>query len=119
MPPERATNANFEARAWRSVFSGWKPLHGSFDHQGFSLEAHDFPLESDLDWGRSFHPESVELCLNLNGSAVIECRGKKTTIAAETAVFYRVGSEPLAAAREAGGRHRFITLECRRDWLLR
>jgi len=119
MPPERATNNTFEERAWRSVASGWKPLYGSFDHQGFSLEAHDFPLEAPLDWGRSFHPESVELCLNLGGSAVLECRGKKTSLAAGSAIFYRVGSEALAAAREAGQRHRFITLECRRDWLLR
>ncbi len=99
--------------------TGWKPLFGSFEHHGFSLEAHDFAVEKDLDWGRSFHPESVELCLNLEGEGALGCRGKQVAVAPKTAVFYRIGAEVLAASRKGGARHRFITLECRRDWLLR
>lgn len=98
---------------------GWTPLFGSFEHHGFSLEAHDFKLVAPLDWARSFHPESVELCLNLDGAGTLECRGRKTRVAAGTALFYRLGGDALQAMRESGGRHRFITLECRRDWLLR
>ena len=109
----------YEAEAWKAVPAGWKPLFGSFQHQGFSLEAHDFTLPGELDWAPSFHPDSVELCLNLEGTAAMECRGKTVRIEPGTALFYRIGGEPLVAARAAGKRHRFITLECRRDWLLR
>jgi AraC-like DNA-binding protein len=113
------TESHSESNAWRSVSTGWKPLFGSYDHHGFSLEAHDFPLHKDLDWAGSFHPESVELCLNLDGAGTIDCRGRRTSVEAGTALFYRLGGDALQAARQSGGRHRFITLECRRDWLLR
>lgn len=116
--PFQPDNA-FEAAVWQPFAPGWKPLYGNFAHHGFSLEAHDIFLGSDLDWGRSFHPEAVELCLNLEGTASVELRGRKTEIGPGSALFYRLGSEPLAARRCKGGRHRFITLECRRDWLLR
>jgi AraC-like DNA-binding protein len=108
-----------EARAWRGVSPGWTPLFGSFEHLGFSLEAHDFSLKNDLDWSPSFHPGSVELCVNLEGEGELSLRGRKTRVEPGTAVFYRIGPEPIAAARFGAGRHRFITLECRRDWLLR
>jgi AraC-like DNA-binding protein len=61
----------------------------------------------------------VELCLNLEGAGTIDCRGKKTRVEPATALFYRLGGDGLQAAREGRGHHRFITLECRRDWLLR
>lgn len=109
----------FEAPAWLPVDGGWTPLFGSFGHLGFSLEAHDFSLQKPLDWSRSFHPESLELCLNLEGRGEIALRGKRVEVQPATAVFYRLGAEPLQAVRLGPGRHRFITLECRRDWLLR
>jgi AraC-like DNA-binding protein len=109
----------FEAAAWQSVATGWTPLFGSFSHLGFSLEAHDFPLKRELDWARSFHPDSIELCLNLDGTGQLSARGREVLLEPGTAVFYRIGSEPLQASRVGSGRHRFITLECRRDWLLR
>ena len=119
MQREDPSKPGHEEEAWQSVRSGWTPLHGSFEHLGFSLEAHDFPLQRELDWARSFHPESVELCLNLDGVGHLTVRGRSTRVDPGTAIFYRVGTEPITASREGKGRHRFITLECRRDWLLR
>jgi AraC-like DNA-binding protein len=113
------SSSAFEAPAWRSVSDGWLPLWGSFEHHGFSLEAHDFRSQRDLDWGRSFHPDSIELCLNLTGEGRLTCRGRETVLTPGSAVLYRIGNEAVSAVRTGGERHRFITLEFRRDWLQR
>jgi AraC-like DNA-binding protein len=118
-PPGEQLGSHREADAWRPVSKGWTPLFGSFEHLGFSLEAHDFSLKADFDWSSSFHPESVELCVNLEGEGKLTTRGRTTQVVPGSAVFYRVGPEPIAATRVGAGRHRFVTLECRRDWLLR
>src|SRR6202012_6037523 len=60
-----------EAEAWHSVGQGWRQLFGSFQNLGFSFEWHDFQLENNLDWSRSFHPGSIEICLNLAGHGVV------------------------------------------------
>ena len=52
-----------EAEAWHAVGQGWRQLFGSFGDLGFSFEWHDFLLEETLDWSRSFHPDSLEICL--------------------------------------------------------
>jgi AraC-like DNA-binding protein len=119
VPVPANVEGSHEEAAWRVVRKGWTPLFGSFGHHGFSLEAHDFPLKQPLAWSPSFHPDSLELCLNLEGEGRLSVRGRQTTLMAGSAVFYRVGTEPIEAVRTSTGRHRFITLECRRDWLLR
>ena len=57
-----------EEPAWRAVGEGWRHLHGGFRTRGMSFEWHDFECSAEFDWARSFHPESVEICLNLTGS---------------------------------------------------
>src|SRR5262245_17225339 len=56
-----------EAAAWKAVGPGWRPLFGSYRDLGFSFEWHEFTAREEIDWSRSFHPGSVELCLNLEG----------------------------------------------------
>lgn len=87
---------------------------------GVSIERHDFRLEEPLDWGRSFHEQSVELCLNLEGRGSIGTGGKKTVLRSATATSYWVGDGgSLLAHRAAGDRHHFVTIEMSRDYLAR
>jgi AraC-like DNA-binding protein len=100
-----------EAGAWRDVGAGWQPLFGGFRGAGYSIEWHDFFAKRDLDWAASFHPDCVELCLNLGGHGYVEARGSRTEFAPNTAGFYRNKDEPLAARRSAQERHQFLTVE--------
>ena len=60
-----------ETEAWHSVGSGWTPLFGRFAALGMSFEWHDFDAPREVDWGRSFHPDSVEICLNISGTGLV------------------------------------------------
>jgi len=100
-----------EAAAWHSVGEGWRPLFGSFLELGFSFEWHDFTSYKPLDWGRSFHPAGVEVCLNLDGIGTIEDDERKVELRPRTSAFYHQGEPPLTATRLAGTRHRFVTVE--------
>lgn len=100
-----------EAGAWRDVGAGWQPLFGSFRGLGFSIEWHDFFAKRELDWSASFHPECVELCLNLDGHGFVEGSGARAEFTPGTAGFYHQSDEPLNARRIAAERHQFLTVE--------
>lgn len=123
MPKARKTRAidpppfEGEIAAWAAVGAGWRQLFGSFQSLGFSLEWHDFTSADPLDWARSFHPGSVELCLNLSGDGSVTCGNRTARFSGQTAGFYRQGQRSLSAVREAGQAHRFITVEFRPDFL--
>ena len=107
----RKATAFSEVSAWRDVGIGWQPLFGTFRGAGYSIEWHDFFAKREFDWAASFHPECVELCLNLDGHGFVEGSGSRTEFAPNTAGFYRRETEPLTAKRVAGQRHRFLTVE--------
>jgi AraC-like DNA-binding protein len=110
--------ANFaEEPAWRAIGAGWRPMFGSFSKLGFSFEWHEFHSAPDLDWARSFHPNSVEVCLNLDGAGTISDGKDKVEIAPRSLVFYYQGDPGLEALRLGGQKHRFITVEFSRDFL--
>ncbi len=110
--PSTAAGASFrEAEAWRAVGAGWKQLHGNFKNLGVSFEWHDFTCDADLDWKRSFHPDSVEVCINLAGVGDVRCSEQTAEFADDTSGFYRHGDPGLTAWRRAGQPHRFITIE--------
>ena len=100
-----------EAEAWRDVGVGWQPLFGNFRGVGYSIEWHDFQANREFDWSPSFHPDCVELCLNLDGHGFVEGHGSRAEFAPNTAGFYYRQKEPLLAKRAAGERHRFLTIE--------
>ncbi len=100
-----------EAGAWRDVGAGWQPIFGSFHGAGYSVEWHDFFARRELDWGASFHPGCVELCLNLAGRGVVECGPRRMEFTPHTVGFYHRQGEPLAACRAAGEQHQFLTVE--------
>jgi AraC-like DNA-binding protein len=100
-----------EAPAWHSIGQGWRPLFGDFHNLGFSFEGHDFSTTSALDWSRSFHPNSVELCLNLEGAASLRHGKREVQIGPRNFIFYFQGSPGLTAIRNSNDKHRFITVE--------
>jgi AraC family transcriptional regulator len=110
-PTARPTPAFSEASAWQTVGEGWQPLQGSFRNLGFSVEWHDFSTKLDLDWASSFHPGSVEICLNLDGRGEVQGGNRRLEFAPETAGFYFQEGSRLRARRTGGERHRFLTVE--------
>jgi AraC-like DNA-binding protein len=115
-----SADASFrEAPAWGAVGAGWRPLFGGFRAKGFSFEWHDFATEEELDWGRSFHPGSVELCLNLDGQATLADSRQKVEVPPRASVFYFQSTPPLTARRRAQERHRFVTVEFSTKFLRR
>src|SRR5262245_43170707 len=100
-----------EEPAWVGVGDGWRPLHGSFEERGFSIEWHDFALERDLDWSRSFHPGALEICLNLTGQGEVQAGSRNLTLTAATTGFYYQRTSRLTGSRRGGEHHQFVTLE--------
>jgi AraC-like DNA-binding protein len=108
-----------EAKTWKSVSGGWRPLWAGFREYGFSVEWHDFECKSPLDCAGSFHSDSAEICLNLDGHAEFHLVGKKHELTPGAAIFYFSGRDPIAARRLPGQRHQFITIEVSRNYLKR
>lgn len=100
-----------ESGAWAPIKGVWRQLHGSFAEQGLSVEWHDFRLDRDMDWGRSFHPGSLEVCLNFSGAGVLQDGGSEQAFAAQQVAVYTLQNRRLRAVRRASSLHRFLTLE--------
>jgi AraC-like DNA-binding protein len=108
----RASSAPFtEAGVWNVIGPGWSQLFGSFDRVGVSFEWHDFSTHDHFDWGKSFHPESVEICLNLSGTGSVAIGQTHAEFPSHSAGFYHQGATPLAARRNSKERHQFLTVE--------
>lgn len=86
---------------------------------GWSFEWHDFEPVTRVDWGKSFHPQGLEVCLNLSGAGRIATRKDELDVRPASAVLYLCGDTPLTAWREAGQRHQFLTAEFSVDFLRR
>lgn len=100
-----------EAAIWRPVVNGWRQLFGGIYDSGVSIEWHDFELPQRFEWSRSFHPDSLELCLNLDGHGSIHCAEATVVLNPRTAGVYLPSRHALQAWREANQRHRFIAIE--------
>src|SRR6266404_1718859 len=105
-----------EQNAWREVKEGWRPLYGDVDAIGVAVEWHDFRMARSFDWGRTFHPRSLEFCLNLEGRGEVGIAGK-TSYQPGNSGYYAISDEPLPASRRAHDRHQFVTLEFSRAHL--
>src|SRR3954465_4670054 len=107
-----------EMKAWREVENGWRPRVGDVEQFGVGVEWHDFRTERSFDWGQSFHPRSVEFCLNLVGCGEVAQSSRiKRDYLPGTSGYYSIADEPLAATREANQRHQFVPLEFSRPHL--
>ena len=100
-----------EATAWQSVGEGWRQLHGSYRELGFSFEWHDFTARRVIDWGQSFHPGSLEICLNLAGHGLVSDGRQTLAFAPMTAGFYCQEQTRLTATRTPAERQQFLTVE--------
>lgn len=108
-----------ERQTWQPIGDGWRQLYGSIRLLGVSIEAHEFNSSVALDWGASFHPDSLEICLNLEGRGEVEAGSQTMRFTAGTVGFYVRAIDPLRAVRVARDRHRFITVELSHAWLVR
>jgi AraC-like DNA-binding protein len=112
------TDTITEHSAWQGVAQGWRQLYGDFDRLGLSVQWHDFRSEQRLDWGRSFHPRSLEFCLNLEGRGEVGRDGKQRShYLPGNSGYYAMGDETLSASRRARDHHQFVTLEFSREHL--
>ncbi|MES2570611.1 MAG: hypothetical protein V4710_11235, partial [Verrucomicrobiota bacterium] len=100
-----------EHDAWATVGNGWQRLHGTFLDRGYSIEWHDFVSTSEFDWARSFHPNSLEICLNLSGEGYIGAKDAQLELVPLSAGFYLQGAQTLTGRRAANQHHQFITVE--------
>ena len=108
-----------ERPVWNAIGNGWRHLHGSVRGAGVSFEWHDFETPVEFDWGKTFHPDSVEVCLNLAGNGTVAFNGQEASFKPLTAGFYRRAEQPLRASRQAEQRHQFLTVEMSFDFLRR
>ena len=92
-------------------------MYGDFRRSGVSIEWHDFETSKPLDWCRSFHDNSLEICLNLAGDANITHRHKKYRLVPHFVGVYCQIENHIAAQRNPGDRHQFVTIELARDFL--
>tara|TARA_Y100001934_G_scaffold278688_1_gene380523 strand:+ start:6799 stop:7806 length:1008 start_codon:yes stop_codon:yes gene_type:complete len=107
-----------EADVWEPFGSGWRPLHGRIAQDGMSLEWHEFKVPRSFAWSESFHPQSLEICLNLTGVGRITGEGATVELAPRSMAFYCVGNDSLDAERVTGKqKHQFLTIELRADAL--
>ena len=106
-----------EAAVWEPVGEGWRQLYGGFYDLGVSVEWQEFELPHAFEWSRSFHADSLELCLNLAGHGSVGCGESVVNFEPLMAGFYLPGRTALQAWRDAGQRHRFLTIEFSRRYL--
>jgi AraC family transcriptional regulator len=102
-----------EAAIWEPLGEeggGWRQLYGGYYDIGVSVEWHDFKISNPFEWSRSFHPGSLELCVNLTGEAVVACGRVRIQFEPSTAGFYLSGEDGLRSWRQPG-QHRFVTVE--------
>lgn len=104
---------------WQAWPGAWHPLCGSFAGMGWSFEWHDFEPTTRVEWGKSFHPQGLEVCLNLSGTGQLATKKSEVAVRPESAALYVSSDAPLTAWREAGQRHQFLTAEFSVDFLRR
>ena len=106
-----------EGEAWAGAGEGRRPLHGNDRQFGFSFEWHDYIAAAEVDWGQSFHPGSIEICLNLAGRGCVSDGLRTLSFAPMTAGFYGQDRVKLAGTRSGTDRHQFLTVELTRSFL--
>lgn len=106
-----------ENGTWTFAPEGWGQLHGSFPQQGISIEWHDFESKADIPWEKSFHDDSIEICLNLTGNAKISRQGKELELREKSVAFYSWRGDGLKATRLKEEKHSFLTVEISKEYL--
>lgn len=108
---------NQEAPIWQAVAGEWRPLYGGIATSGCSVELHRFHLKRPMAWHESFHPNTLEVCLNMSGRGIFEHDQAQQEIGPRMAAFYFTGQERFSAFRVPGEEHAFLTIEITLDYL--
>src|SRR5207248_4286305 len=107
-----------EQHAWREVKDGWRSLYGDVDKIGVAVEWHDFCTQRSFNWGRTFHRNSLEFCLNLAGRGAVGTEGgARSDYVPGNCGYCAIADEPLPASRRAHDGHQVVTLEFSREHL--
>jgi len=106
-----------EAQSWQSIAATWRQLYGDFAQLGISFEWHEFQIGRAFAWDTTFHPDSLELCLNMEGAGRIKSSENSAELDEMSAVFYSTGQQRIEAERLPRGKHRFLTVEFSRTFL--
>ena len=96
---------------WDNAGAAWRQLAGGFDEAGFSFEWHEWDARGPVAWSESFHPHSVELCLNLDGSGWVAAGASRIELSPGTAGFFVTNGQSLDGQRLPGEKHRFACVE--------
>jgi AraC-like DNA-binding protein len=107
---QNGSSGRLPSAAGRRFGEGSQVLYGGLPPNGVSLELHDFELAGPLAGAGRFFPGSLELCFNLAGHGRVLCRAQTMQFEPRTIGFYTVGEPGLILERQAGERHRFVTL---------
>ncbi|MEM9399797.1 MAG: AraC family transcriptional regulator, partial [Verrucomicrobiota bacterium] len=105
--PEKFMDEN---RFWKP-YIGWKRLCGDFYSQGISIEKHEFFSDKTINWHGSFHPRSLEICLNYEGISRVGRKKSLTQYPSNSHLAYSTIHCPEIVAERLPGKHRFITFE--------
>ena len=113
MPPnsDPPSSPPGESAVWRAIDGMWRPLFGSFLDRGLSIEWHDFQLDRNLAWSPSFHPGSLEICLNFSGLAQFHDGTAERELPPGHVAAYTARPNAPRAERRSGSWHRFLTIE--------
>lgn len=106
-----ATLPGHEQPFWRRSGATWRQLAGSFAQAGFSFEWQEWNAAAPLNWAESFHPHSIEICLNLQGSGWVAISEARLDFGSETAGFFATNGRPLSGQRLPSQRHQFLSVE--------
>jgi AraC-like DNA-binding protein len=110
-PAASGSPPGHEQPFWQRAGAVWRQLAGGFSRDGFSFEWHELQPSGSLNWANSFHPASVEICLNLQGSGWIVADGTRMDFGPDTVAFFATNGGHLKAQRLAGQHHRFLSVE--------
>ena len=114
----KTLSSTAENGVWRNIQGEWRQLFGSFSREGVSVEYHHFRSEKALDWSRSFHPGSLEICLNLQGSGSLRTDKSEFAIGVRSVACYLpAAGGKFHATRTPGEHHHFVTVELSREFL--
>lgn len=110
-PPPSALFLN-EASIWLSTQRESRRICGDLEGEGIDIEWHNFKSDANsaLEWPRSFHSSSLELCLNLAGHGFLQSAENRVSFEPGTAFIHVPGNRELRAYRKPGERHRFLTI---------
>lgn len=102
---------------WRLAGASWRQIAGGFKEAGFSFEWHEWDAVGPLAWAESFHRQSVEICLNLQGNAWVSGNDVRMEFGDDTVGFFASTGFPLEAERKTSQHHRFLSVEFNLNFL--